>query len=104
MAAETDVGVVPAKERDEVAISVKRGELPGAEIGRSHAGTRDVVENTRGLQLGEEAVDVCDLDPATCCASEEGLSPRTDRPSVEVLAGPPIDRKSTRLNSSHQII
>src|ERR671915_1368951 len=82
----TDLAVVPAKEREEVAVAVERGELPGTEVRRGHPGTRDVMEHARRLKLGEQGVDIRDLDPAACGAGEEGLRARRDRASVKVLA------------------
>ena len=54
----SELAVVPAEEREEIAVAVKRGELPCTEVRRSHAGARDVVEHPRGLQFGEQGVDI----------------------------------------------
>ena len=40
-----DLAVAPAKEGQEVAVAVKRGELPGTEVRRVHARERDVMEH-----------------------------------------------------------
>jgi hypothetical protein len=58
IAAARDLAVVPAKEREEVAVAVERGELPGTELRRIHAGARDVVEHPRGFKFGEQGVDI----------------------------------------------
>src|SRR3954453_5219436 len=50
-----DLALVPAKEREEVAVGVNRGELPGTEVRRSQFGARDVVKHPRGLQFANRA-------------------------------------------------